>query len=44
MATVLQHEIDHLNGILFIDYLSRLKRSTIVRKFTKLARQQRESA
>lgn len=43
MATVLQHEIDHLNGILFIDYLSRLKRSTIVRKFTKLARQQRES-
>ena len=43
MATVLQHEIDHLNGILFIDYLSRLKRSTIVRKFTKLARQQREN-
>ena len=42
MATVLQHEIDHLNGILFIDYLSRLKRGTIVRKFTKLARQQRE--
>ena len=44
ISTVLQHEIDHLNGILFIDYLSRLKRSTIVRKFTKLARQQRESA
>jgi len=43
MATVLQHEIDHLNGILFIDYLSRLKRGTIVRKFTKQARQQRES-
>jgi len=43
MATVLQHEIDHLNGILFIDYLSRLKRGTIVRKFTKLARQQREN-
>ncbi len=42
MATVLQHEIDHLNGILFIDYLSRLKRGTIVRKFSKLARQQRE--
>ena len=42
MATALQHEIDHLNGILFIDYLSRLKRGTIVRKFTKLARQQRE--
>ncbi len=43
MATVLQHEIDHLNGILFIDYLSRLKRGTIVRKFTKQARQQREN-
>jgi len=42
MATVLQHEIDHLNGILFIDYLSRLKRGTIIRKFTKQARQQRE--
>lgn len=43
MATVLQHEIDHLNGILFIDYLSRLKRGTIIRKFTKQARQQREN-
>ena len=43
MATVLQHEIDHLNGILFIDYLSRLKRGTIVRKFTKQARQLREN-
>ncbi|MGB7204336.1 MAG: peptide deformylase [Anderseniella sp.] len=43
MATVLQHEIDHLNGILFIDYLSRLKRDRVVRKFTKLARQARES-
>ena len=42
MATVLQHEIDHLNGILFIDYLSRLKRGTIIRKFAKQARQQRE--
>ena len=44
MATCIQHEIDHLNGVLFIDHLSRLKRSMVVRKFTKLARQQRESA
>jgi peptide deformylase len=31
-----QHEIDHLNGILFIDYLSRLKRTMILRKIEKL--------
>jgi peptide deformylase len=35
LATVLQHEIDHLNGILFIDYLSRLKRDLIKRKLRK---------
>ena len=34
-STVVQHEIDHLNGVLFIDYLSRLKRDMIVKKFTK---------
>ena len=34
-ATVVQHEIDHLNGILFIDYLSRLKRNRLIRKFHK---------
>jgi peptide deformylase len=33
-----QHEIDHLNGLLFIDYLSRLKRDMIVKKFTKQKR------
>jgi peptide deformylase len=33
-----QHEIDHLNGVLFIDYLSRLKRDMVVRKFTKQKR------
>ena len=38
LATCLQHEIDHLNGKLFIDYLSPLKRSIIVRKFTKAAK------
>jgi peptide deformylase len=37
-STIVQHEIDHLNGILFIDYLSRLKRDMIVKKFTKLKR------
>jgi peptide deformylase len=34
-STLVQHEIDHLNGVLFIDYLSRLKRDMVVRKFTK---------
>ncbi len=33
-----QHEIDHLNGVLFIDYLSRLKRNMILRKVEKAAR------
>lgn len=39
MATCLQHEIDHLNGVLFIDYLSKLKRQMVIKKFTKLAKQ-----
>ncbi|MEM7300088.1 MAG: peptide deformylase [Pseudomonadota bacterium] len=39
LATCVQHEIDHLNGILFIDYLSKLKRDMVIRKFTKIARQ-----
>ena len=38
LATALQHEIDHLNGKLIIDFLSRLKRDIVVRKFKKLAR------
>jgi peptide deformylase len=37
-STLVQHEIDHLNGVLFIDYLSRLKRDMVVRKFTKQRR------
>ncbi|MDP9137237.1 MAG: peptide deformylase, partial [Pseudomonadota bacterium] len=44
LATCLQHEIDHLNGILFIDYLSRLKRDRIVRKFAKAARREKADA
>ena len=35
LATCLQHEIDHLNGTLFIDHISRLKRERVVKKFTK---------
>lgn len=38
LATCIQHEVDHLNGVLFIDYLSKLKRDLVVRKFTKVAR------
>jgi peptide deformylase len=38
MATCVQHEIDHLNGILYIDHLSRLKREIILRKLQKLKR------
>jgi len=36
LATCIQHEMDHLDGILFIDYLSKLKKSMIVKKLTKL--------
>ncbi len=39
LATCLQHEIDHLNGVLFIDHISKLKRDMVVRKFKKLARE-----
>ncbi|MGK6319766.1 peptide deformylase [Sphingomonas sp. DT-204] len=35
LATCIQHEIDHLNGVLFIDHLSRLKRDMIVKKLAK---------
>ena len=36
LATCIQHEMDHLEGILFIDYLSKLKRSMIIKKLSKL--------
>jgi peptide deformylase len=36
LARCIQHEIDHLDGILFIDRLSRLKRDLVVRKIKKL--------
>jgi peptide deformylase len=38
LATCLQHEIDHINGVLFIDYLSKLKRDRVVKKFAKIAK------
>lgn len=38
LATCLQHEIDHLNGVLFIDYISKLKRDMVMKKFKKLAK------
>lgn len=39
LATCIQHEIDHLDGRLLIDYMSRLKRDMVVRRFKKLARE-----
>jgi peptide deformylase len=38
-ATCLQHEIDHINGVLFIDHISKLKRDRVVKKFIKAAKQ-----
>ena len=35
LSTCIQHEIDHLNGVLFIDYLSKLKKNMIIKKLTK---------
>lgn len=39
LATVVQHEIDHLDGKLFIDHLSKLKRDMVIKKFTKASKQ-----
>ena len=38
LSTCLQHEIDHLNGVLFIDHISRLKRERVVKQFAKAAK------
>ena len=35
LATCIQHEMDHLEGILFIDYLSKLKKTMIIKKLSK---------
>jgi peptide deformylase len=44
LATCLQHEMDHLEGILFIDHLSRLKREMILKKLTKQRKDQEKRA
>ncbi|MBZ8133806.1 peptide deformylase [Afifella sp. IM 167] len=43
LATCIQHEIDHLNGVLFIDHISKLKRDMVIRRFTKAAREKERS-
>lgn len=42
LATCIQHEMDHLNGVVFIDYLSKIKRGIYVRKVKKLVRDKEE--
>jgi peptide deformylase len=43
LATVVQHEIDHLDGVLFLDHISKLKRDRVIRKFQKAARMARDN-
>jgi peptide deformylase len=40
MATCVQHEIDHLNGVLFIDHISKLKRDRVTKRFAKVAKRE----
>jgi peptide deformylase len=42
LATCLQHEIDHLNGVLFIDHISKLKRDRVIKKYVKAAKRGEE--
>lgn len=44
LSTCVQHEIDHLNGVLFIDYISKLKRDRVVKKFAKTQKLARSGA
>jgi peptide deformylase len=44
LAVCLQHEMDHLNGVLFIDHLSRLRREMLLKKLAKLRREQGKKA
>ncbi len=39
LATCIQHEVDHLDGVLFVDHISKLKRDMVIKKFTKSAKQ-----
>jgi peptide deformylase len=43
LATCIQHELDHLNGVLFIDHISKLKRDRVIKKFTKAAKREDEA-
>lgn len=42
MATCIQHEIDHLDGVLFIDHISKLKRDMVIKKFKKIAKERQK--
>jgi peptide deformylase len=44
LAVCLQHEMDHLNGVLFIDHLSRLKRDMVLKKLAKWRKEQQAKA
>jgi peptide deformylase len=44
LAACMQHEIDHLDGVLFVDHLSALKRNMILRRLAKELRQKRAEA
>jgi peptide deformylase len=44
LATVLQHEIDHLDGVLFIDHISKLRRDRVIKKFQKAAKRAGEGS
>lgn len=44
LARALQHEIDHLNGVLFIDHISKLKRDRVTKKFAKAAKANKRAA
>ena len=43
LARCIQHEIDHLNGVLFIDHISKLKRDRVTKKFSKAAKRAAEA-
>lgn len=43
LATVVQHEIDHLDGVLFVDHLSRLKRDLLIKRFLKAQREKADT-
>ncbi len=44
LATCIQHEVDHLDGKMFIDYLSKLKRDRVIKKFSKAAKREAADA